>query len=69
LTMRYHIYKATRLYEGHAYAGPANQGEPAHTDLLCEAVALARKLSQTNPVGWCIHDTQTAQDVTWPPFT
>ena len=52
------------MYEGHAYAGPANKGLPAQSDILSEAVALAHKLSQTNPVGWCIHDTQTAQDVT-----
>ena len=67
--MRYHIYKGTRVYEGQPYSGPANQGEPAQSDQLCEAVALARKLTQNNPVGWCIRDTQTAQDVTWPPFT
>lgn len=63
LTMRYHIYKATRMYEGHAYAGPANKGLPAQSDILSEAVALAHKLSQTNPVGWCIRDTHTGQDV------
>lgn len=61
--MRYHIYKATRLYEGHAYAGAANQGAPAHADLLCEAVALAHKLGQHNPVGWRIHDTKLGEDV------
>jgi hypothetical protein len=61
--MRFHIYKATRLYEGRPYAGPANQGAPAQADLLCEALALVHTLSQTNPVGWRIHDTLTGKDV------
>jgi hypothetical protein len=61
--MRYHIYKATRMYEGHAYAGPANKGLPAQAEHLCEAVDIANQLLQTNPVGWRIHDTVTAQDV------
>jgi hypothetical protein len=63
LMMRYHIYKATRLYEGRPYAGPANQGVPAQADVLCDAIALAHKLSQTNPVGWRIWDTLTGHDV------
>lgn len=61
--MRYHIYKATRVYEGTPYSGPANNGEPAQADLLCDAIALAHKLLQTNPVGWRIHDTLMGQDV------
>lgn len=61
--MRYHIYKATRSYTGVPYAGPANQGAPAEADTLCAAVALTHKLSQTNPVGWRIHDTWTSLDV------
>lgn len=61
--MRYHIYKATRVYEGRPYSGPANQGQPAQAEMLCEAVALANKLSQTNPVGWRIWDTLTGQGV------
>lgn len=64
--MRYHIYKATRVYAGTPYAGPANLGAPAEADTLCEAVALTHKLSQTNPVGWRIHDTQMGQDVIEP---
>lgn len=65
--MRYHIYKATRLYEGRPYSGPANLGKPAQAEQLCEAVALVHKLSLTNPVGWRIHDTMTAQDVLFNP--
>jgi hypothetical protein len=61
--MRYHIYKATRLYEGRPYAGPASDGQPAEVDKLCEAVILRDIMFTRNPVGWRIHDTATGQDV------
>lgn len=61
--MRYHIYKATRLYEGRPYCGPASDGAPAEADQLSEAVTLRDQLLVRNPVGWRIHDTCTGQDV------
>ena len=62
--MRYHIYKASRVYEGRPYSGPTSHGQPAQADQLCEAVHLRDQMITKNPVGWCIRDTHTNQDVT-----
>lgn len=61
--MRYHLYKATRLYEGRPYAGLANLCQPAEADTLCAALALRDLLMKRNPVGWRIWDTLTGENV------
>jgi hypothetical protein len=61
--MRYHIYKATRCYEGRPYCGPASQGQPAQANTLSEAVELQAQMLEHNPVGWNIRDTETKKDV------
>lgn len=61
--MRYHLYKATRLYQGRPYQGPANHGQPAEADTIEAARTLQEQLMLANPVGWRIRDTETAQDL------
>ena len=61
--MRYHLYKATRLYEGRPYSGPANRGQPAQADSLPAALILRDQLCKINPVGWRIRDTLADQDI------
>ena len=61
--MRYHIYKASRVYEGRPYSGPTSDGQPAQADQLCEAVKMWSLMCAHNPVGWRIRDTQINQDV------
>jgi len=55
---RYHLFKGTRGYDGHAYQGPSNDGQPAEADILADVRAIYLRLMQRNPgVGWGIYDT------------
>lgn len=61
---RYHLFKGTRGYAGHAYCGPSNAGQPAEADTLEEAMEIRGRLMMRNPgVGWGIHDTHKAEDL------
>jgi hypothetical protein len=65
---RYHLYKGTRGYDGHAYRGPSSQGEVAEADTLEEAEVWRSQLLERNPgVGWGIYDTQTGEDIPFNP--
>lgn len=61
--MRYHLYKASRLYEGRPYCGPSSNSQPAEANSLNAARDLQQQLNKINPVGWRIRDTLTGQDV------
>jgi hypothetical protein len=61
---RYHLFKGTRGYAGHAYCGPSNDGQPAQADTLEEALDIRARLMVRNPgVGWGIHDLEAGSDV------
>lgn len=61
---RYHLYKGTRGYAGHAYRGPSSLGEIAEADTLEEAEAWRSQMLARNPgVGWGLHDTVTGEDI------
>ena len=64
MTGRYHLHKATRLYDGRPYQGPASGGLPAEADTIEEARALRERLMLANPVGWIMRDTHLGEDVT-----
>ena len=61
--MRYHIYKATRVYEGRPYEGASSGGQPAQADTIAQAQTMREQMLLLNPVGWRIHDTATGQDI------
>ena len=42
---RYHLFKGTRGYAGHAYCGPSNAGQPAEADTLEVAMEIRGMLS------------------------
>ena len=55
---RYHLFKCTRGYVGHAYRGASSNGKIAAADTLEEAEVWRRRLMENNPgVGWGIYDT------------
>jgi hypothetical protein len=59
----YHIYKATRLYDGHPYCGPSSHGEPMEFESLEHAQNARKRLFTRNPgVDWVIIDTQTGEE-------
>ena len=61
---RYHLFKGTRGYAGHAYQGPSNDGQPAEADTLAEVKLLRERLIQRNPgVGWGIYDTHKQKNL------
>ena len=65
---RYHLFKGTRGYDGHAYRGPSSGGEAAEALTLEEAEAWRTRLLQANPgVGWGIHDTERGENVPFNP--
>ena len=65
---RYHLFKGTRGYDGHAYRGPSSGGEVAEAATLEEAEAWRTRLMQANPgVGWGIHDTERGLNVPFNP--
>ena len=56
---RYHLFKGTRGYAGHAYCGPSNDGQPAEADTLEEALDIrARLMVRNTGVGWGIYDLE-----------
>lgn len=59
--IKWHIYKASRLYVGLGYSGPSCQAagvEPGKTyDSYVEANADREKLNRVNPVGFLIAAT------------
>ena len=65
---RYHLFKLTRGYNGHAYRGPSSGGEVAEASTLEEAEAWRGQLLERNPgVGWGIRDTHTGEDIPFKP--
>ncbi len=65
---RYHLFKGTRGYDGHAYRGPSSGGEAAEADTLEQAEAWRIKLLERNPgVGWGIYDTERGENVPFNP--
>ncbi len=65
---RYHLFKGTRGYDGHAYRGPSSGGEAAEASTLEEAEAWRNRLLQANPgVGWGIYDTKRGENVPFNP--
>lgn len=61
--MRFHLYKASRSYQGRPYTGPSSDNMPAWTETLEEARQLQDRMTQANPVGWIIRDTVLNKDV------
>lgn len=61
--MKYHIIKATRLYFGMPYCGPASDNLPAEADTLEEAIRLLNELNVRNPVGWVIMNSETRKRI------
>ena len=55
--MRYHIYKASRVYAGSPYCGPTSDNVPAEKETFLEARILAEEMTKRNPVGFSIYDT------------
>ena len=58
---RYHVIKASRIWQGHPYSGPSSRGKPAHADTLEGAFAWVSKLTKRNPVGWQIVDSESGE--------
>lgn len=54
----YHLYKKSRIYNGHPYSG---NGIPAQYETLEEARNAQAELTARNPVGWDIYDGKTWQ--------
>lgn len=61
-TIKWHIYKASRLYNDLGYSGPSCEAagvEPGKTyDSYAEANADREKLNEVNPVGFLIAVTR-----------
>lgn len=55
--MRYHIFKASRSYYGYPYCGPTSDNKPAEADTWVEAFNMAKEMTERNPVGFQIYDT------------
>jgi hypothetical protein len=64
---RYHVVKATRIYEGSGYSGYSAQQvgapQPVEEDSLEEAKKWLIRLEAFNPVGWNIYDSTTGECV------
>jgi len=61
--MKYHLFKASRVYYGRPYCGPASDNIPAVAFSEDEAFKLYQYMLQ-NPVGWNIYEADTGEDVT-----
>lgn len=61
--MRYHLFKASRTYQGSPYQGPSNNSRRAEAETLEEAIAMYEELSAMNNVGWAIFDSVTRNQV------
>ena len=61
--MKYHLFKASRVYYGRPYCGPSSDGRPAIAFSEEEAFKLYQYMMQ-NPVGWNIYNADTAEDLT-----
>jgi hypothetical protein len=57
------VIKQSRLYGDYPYAGPASDGLPMRFDTLEEALAAKKQLTERNPVGWDIYNTQTREKI------
>lgn len=61
--MKYHIVKRSRVYHGLPYRGPTSCHLPAQTDSLEDARLIASAMTNRNPVGWDIYDSETKERV------
>jgi len=57
--MKYHLCKKSRMYHSRPYCGPSSNNEPAEADTLEEALVLQQEMTQVNPVGWDIYESET----------
>ena len=60
---RYHVFKASRLYEGVPYCGAASNYESAQFDTQEQAIKTASELSKNNPVGFVVYDSHTLERI------
>lgn len=61
--MRFHLCKQSRMYSGFPYSGYTSEGMVGEAETLEEAIELARKFTEINPVGWDVYDSTTGQQV------
>jgi hypothetical protein len=59
MKIKYHIIKSTRTYNGLPYSGLSNDGAPAESASYMEAIELAVKLNERNPIGWNIYEVKS----------
>ena len=63
--MRYHIYKATRSYEGRGYQGPSSNNVLCEFDSIFNTFKMYVHLCEYNSgVGWNIFDTKHQEKLT-----
>ena len=51
----FHLFKASRVYEGRPYCGPTSNGKPAQYKTRLAAVRAANRFLKKNPVGWSVY--------------
>lgn len=57
----YHLYKQTRIYDGHPYWGPTNNKIPAQYETLKKAKQAQTEFNKHNPIDWNIYDEETGR--------
>ena len=51
----FHLFKASRVYEGRPYCGPTSNGKPAQYKTRLAAVRAANRFLKKNQVGWSVY--------------
>ena len=59
----FHIFKATRVYEGRPYCGPVSDGKVCEYTTLEQAIFEAEIMLARNPVGWMVYDAESGECV------
>lgn len=61
--MKFHLFKKSRQYCGRPYCGPASDNKPAEANDIYLAQRLEMELTNRNPVGFDIYDSETGEKV------